>query len=721
MSSPTDFHSLLFEMSNEIRYEILLSLLNTPKRVSELTKEFSLTTTEIRRHIHRITHVQLIERDTDGYYRLTSYGEMIIILLQEFEFTSKYVEYFASHSFSQLPEEFLKRIGDLRHSALIENVFEFIRLSETTIKEANKSVDLIVDAFPLNYINSINRALDDGIRFRILEPAESAFKTDYQDLGDDDYTSLSRARRTPLVQQRIIDTSFVYMIISQKTAVITFPNRDGFYDYTGFVSSDKQALKWCQDLYEYLWGSSNQMVISQLRDKQIEEKIGETVFIEGTGDPIIDVKSVQDAVNSYEQVVLSGEFNFGASEINITRSVVLRGEGRENDIPSTKIKKQGWKYPFSTYERLIYIRGKDIEVTVENIHFTDFNNVCILAMEGKSLQINKNRFTLETPLGRGMNWFNWGSQITGIIASGNWEYGSFKGETIIKENYIDFGLFKAQSGFYTRKEVENEPSYRPDIDSHDYTLSYGIIVNRKLGKTIIENNTVKNVNSRGFFVMDNWGSSETIIQNNEVNMSVFGSYPFNENYAGYGICAMGYWEMPEVLGGNKIIIRQNIVRCEKVNFCAVAVIGHAQGRETVEGTSKFQDGYITENTIYLSDGAVGVLIDRCDDMIVEDNIVSGKTYYGIQVTGDESLENLDLSSKRNRIIGNNMDDLVINKPDNYSNSKIDNQVFTGNRNQSITSHIWLNRHTENNCVKIDSELNVIDEGKANTIEKLNKT
>ena len=68
MPPPTDFHNLLFEMSNEIRYEILLTLLNKPKRVTGLTKEFKLTTTEIRRHVRRLSEAQLIEKDTEGYY-----------------------------------------------------------------------------------------------------------------------------------------------------------------------------------------------------------------------------------------------------------------------------------------------------------------------------------------------------------------------------------------------------------------------------------------------------------------------------------------------------------------------------------------------------------------------------------------------------------------------------------------------------------------------------
>ena len=64
-----------------------------------------------------------------------------------------------------------------------------------------------------------------------------------------------------------------------------------------------------------------------------------------------------------------------------------------------------------------------------------------------------------------------------------------------------------------------------------------------------------------------------------------------------------------------------------------------------------------------------------------------------------------------------MDDLVIKKPDKYSNSKIDRQVFSGNHSQSMTSHIWLNRYTENNCVTILGNRQVIDQGKANTIEE----
>jgi hypothetical protein len=50
MSVSNGFHDLLFEMSNEIRYGILLILRGQPKRITDLTRQMELITIEVRRH-----------------------------------------------------------------------------------------------------------------------------------------------------------------------------------------------------------------------------------------------------------------------------------------------------------------------------------------------------------------------------------------------------------------------------------------------------------------------------------------------------------------------------------------------------------------------------------------------------------------------------------------------------------------------------------------------
>ena len=329
------------------------------------------------------------------------------------------------------------------------------------------------------------------------------------------------------------------------------------------------------------------------------------------------MQNVQSAVDLYAEVILKGEFNFGTAYISISKDTHLRGSGRENGVPQTKVRKQGWNFPFTNYDKLIDVRGKDIQVTIENIHFMDFNNTCILAMEGHDITVVDNWFTLYSPVGRGMRYNKWGNQISAMVLSGDVETGGFKGKTVVKGNHIDFGLELLQSNRIAMNGNEYNPFYRPDMEKPESYVSYGIIVNRKLGKVVIEDNVIKNVNFTAIFCMDNHDTAEVSIVGNKIDLDVFGPYFANSVYAGYGISAKSYWQHFESLGGFNLIIKDNEIRCRKVNFCGISVTGPARGHDQMKGLKKLVQGEVKNNKVQLDDGAVGILVDRCDDFLIK--------------------------------------------------------------------------------------------------------
>ena len=101
------FYDLLFEISNEYRYAILVLLREKPLRITDIAKKQNLTNQEISRHVSRLGEVGLTYKDVDGFYHLTPYGESIHILLEELQFVSKHREYFVNHSIAHLKPEFV--------------------------------------------------------------------------------------------------------------------------------------------------------------------------------------------------------------------------------------------------------------------------------------------------------------------------------------------------------------------------------------------------------------------------------------------------------------------------------------------------------------------------------------------------------------------------------------------------------------------------------------
>lgn len=728
MSASRGFHDLLFEVSNESRYEILVLLREKAMRITDISGELDLTSPETRRHVSRLGEVDLIQRDVEGFYHLTPYGEMALLLFQEFIFLSDNREYFKTHSTSKVPTGFVKKIGELSSSVILGNAMDFLRYMENLFKESKEYVWMLVDQFPLNSLSTIVETIDRGVELRVIEPTERVLNPDLDAMTSEETQALNRTRQTPLVDLRAVDEVNIYLFLSDTRCLVAFPTSDGQFDYKGFTATDESSLQWCRELFQFYW---DEVATDSLRtgypvdrvqyhSPQIADGVsGKRIVVEGRNDPDVDAQAIQDAVDHFDEVILRGTFNLGTARIgleggatcvSIRRSVVIRGEGREDDIPTTNIYKRGWKFPFREFEYSFVVDHEGIDVTIENLHFLDFNGYCIANLEGNGVTIRNNRLTLETGLGRGQTFGQWGDQIIGIISGSKYrDRGGFPGGALIEGNYLDFATSYVQGGHISR-EGFNDPNFRPDLKNHESYIGTGIVLNRNLGKVIVRDNVIRNMNARGIVVQDNYETAELQIVGNTITSEVYGSYPYSSHMAGIGIFAQSAWAQPR--SGTRVEISDNKIRCDKLNYCGIAVFGPSMYQE---GAGKLGECIIRDNAIHLEDGSLGILLRKTDNTEVLDNEISGSVYYGFHFWGSSEREGIDLESNSNIIEKNNLKSLVIKSPDEYSDSNVDGRMFTGSPGKSVTAHVWLNSHSKKNRITIIPDETVIDEGENNEI------
>jgi predicted transcriptional regulator len=715
VSASKEFYDLLFEVSNEYRHGILILLEGRAMRITDIAKETGLNNPEIRRHISRLRDVGLIQRDVEGLYHLTPYGETSLLLFREFEFLSSNSEYFKTHSLSGIPTSSVKQIGELRGSTSLENAMDFFRHAENLFKESRDSVWLLVDQFPMNSISTIVETINRGVRFRIIEPSERILNPDLDAMTSEEVQALNRTRRTPLVEQRMVDEVSLLLFISDSRCVLAFPSSDGQYDFKGFTSTQDPALKWCRELFQRYWDEAEtrrpSLPSTPIEPGRILRRVepSDAVVVEGRDRPDIDAQAVQDAVDHYGEVVLRGTFNFGPSSVRISRSVVVRGEGRENGIPSTAIYKKGWSFPFTEFDSIFKIDGEGAEVTIENIRFTDFNHTCIWGVQCSSLSVKENRITLMTGYGRGMTYGAFGDVVIAIWIQGM-EPSIFKGRATIEGNYIDFARGGAFGGFLTRGGLEEDPEYRPNLFNHEYYMGFGIAEHRVSGTVIIENNVIRNANARGIAATGNLPSAQVRIRNNAIVSDVYGSYPFSSPESGAGILAQSAWGFPSP--GFDVEIEGNTIDSDKPNYSGIIVLGPVMDRE---GADKLRGGVIQGNSIRLRRGYEGIHVRKCDEFEVAENKISGDAYYGIRISGRSMSTGLNLMALSNRIEGNDMGELRIREPDKYSDGHAGGRMFKGLAGGSVTAHFWMDEYSKNNSVKIKTGETVLDDGENNTI------
>ena len=720
MSFADDFYDLLFEISSEDRHKLLIYLHGESANLTNISKNIGLNLPETRRHVTRLTEVDLIKRNSDSSYSLTNFGKIILEQIDEIAFFTKHKEYFQSHNVDRIPREFKKRLGELSNSEYEHNILNYIRKMEIVIKEAEEEVWLLVNQFPLNHLSLIVEAIERGVRIKIIEPINRLINPDLEAMAPEETLALDRMKTTPLLEQKMLEEMNVFMYLSEKNCVLDFPTLEGKNDYIGFVSRDEKTLKWGRDLFQYYWERSEPrtlitplLIAEKTQPVSAIEKPNQIVVV-GRERPEYDAQAIQDAVDNYDEVILKGRFNIGTSTITVKRSTHIRGEGRKNDIPDTKVYKKGWNFPFLSQEFLVVIGGDDIDVTIENIHIENFNGTCISNRYGNSVTIRKNRITLESGLGRGLSFGNWGDHVVGITSGGeSMDQGSFPGGILIEDNHLDFGVSFARGGFISNKGFENSPDYRPDLHKHEAAVCLGLLLNRNLGNVVVRNNVIRNMNSRGILVADNWASADISIVNNTIISEVFGSYPYNSPMAGVGILIQSAWTEPR--SGGIVEVADNKIICEKVNYSGIVVHGPAMYQD---GAGKLEECIIRDNEITLEDGYIGVQIRKSDSTTVENNKISGKAYYGLQISGMKDRGGIDLASHGNIFKENDLEKLVIKEPDNYSDSNVNGYTFTGAEGKSKPAHIWINPYTSHNVIQLEVGQTVIDEGKNTQITRL---
>jgi predicted transcriptional regulator len=681
-------------------------------RITDLSENTGLNHPEIRRHLSRLDSIDMIVRDVDGYYSLTPHGETLLLVFQELDYLSSHSEYFRDHKALDIPTKFIKTIGELSNSNNVETAIDFFHKVNNLIKNSEEKIDLLVEQFPINVLSTILEVIDKGVRLRVIEPRERLLNSDLESLTSEKTKALDLNRITPSVEQRMLTNIDLLMFLSETQAIIAFPLANGQYDYTGFTTTHETAIKWCEELFQHYWDEAEyrskptEIKIDRTRDSTRQEP-SERIIVIGQNNPKVDAQAVQNAVDNFDEVILKGTFNLGSSKVEVSKSVVVKGEGRKNGIPVTKIFKKGWIFPFREWDAIFFINGEGADVTIENIHFTDFNCAAIQAIgytKQNSVKILNNRMTIQDGYGRGIFFASFGDFVHGVLVEGVGPDG-----VLIEGNYIDLGAGGFSRGILSRGGLEDKPEYRPDLFNHEYFIGFGIAVNACSGSVVIKNNVVRNANGRGIATSGHLESTRVKIRNNEVFSEIFGSYPFSSRESGAGVLAQSALGFANP--GFYIEIENNTILLEKLNYSGIIVLGPATD-ET--GAGKLKGGLIRGNQIHLKEGYEGIHVRKCDDFKVSENTLTGKTYYGIRISGRKKSGELDLRAINNHIENNNMKDLLIKCPDEYSKNHQDGRMFS-NSETLTTSNVWMDRFSKINKVKIKKDETVINEGEKNEI------
>lgn len=239
---------LLFELSNQDRLRMLQQLEKSPMKLTQISTALELTAQETSRHLTRLSKAMLIEKQSDGDYTVTEYATQILQILPGLMFLLTNREYFMSHTLTHLPTGFAARIGELSNSERVDNAILLFQMVDRLIAEAEEYIWILSDQTLSSTLPLLKEALERGVHFRTVMPKDLG----PPQLPPDSIPDFS-IYRDGRMENKHLDSVTAVVIVSEKSAVVSFPTMATGMDYLGFITADERGVRWARDLFLQEW------------------------------------------------------------------------------------------------------------------------------------------------------------------------------------------------------------------------------------------------------------------------------------------------------------------------------------------------------------------------------------------------------------------------------------------------------------------------------------
>jgi hypothetical protein len=90
LESQDQIEKLFFELAGESRFSILQELGKQDGKMVDIARKLKLTTTEAFRQLQRLNDSLLITKNTEGIYRISEYGLLVLQFSSSFQFIHKH-------------------------------------------------------------------------------------------------------------------------------------------------------------------------------------------------------------------------------------------------------------------------------------------------------------------------------------------------------------------------------------------------------------------------------------------------------------------------------------------------------------------------------------------------------------------------------------------------------------------------------------------------------
>jgi predicted transcriptional regulator len=254
-----------FELASEQRLAIIFRLNEKSAKISQLAKDLDITMQEAHRNVSRLQDAGLVEKDPEGIFSLTTFGNTITKQIPTFNYLSKHKEYFSEHILGELPIKFIMRLGALDKCEFVKGVVAILERWKDIYREAEEYIYEIVPQVPIDLIEPAVSRVKQGVKYSYVLPKDVIIPKGRKDL-------LKKLGHNELlnkgaIERRMVECVKVAVILNEKQAAVLFPTQKGETDMNMiFYSIDRVFHEWCLDYFRYRWYGSDIFDESKLKE-----------------------------------------------------------------------------------------------------------------------------------------------------------------------------------------------------------------------------------------------------------------------------------------------------------------------------------------------------------------------------------------------------------------------------------------------------------------------
>jgi len=258
----SNMEEIFLELASSQRLSIIFMISYRRLKLSALAKSLNLTIQEVHRNTNRLVDAGLIEKNSEGVFFLTTFGNAIIKQLSIFDFLSSNKNYFSDHRIGDIPMKFVQRIGALNGGELISGIVSIIESWKRLYDESSEYIYGILPQIPLELIQSvIPKVKNEGVKFNYILPKNAIVPKIRSDLQKS--SGYADLLKQGIVERKMIDKIEVAVVLNEKQATVMFPTLKGEADMNYMFSnndikSNNDGLfhEWCVDFFRYCWYNS---------------------------------------------------------------------------------------------------------------------------------------------------------------------------------------------------------------------------------------------------------------------------------------------------------------------------------------------------------------------------------------------------------------------------------------------------------------------------------